>query len=69
MADRQPLVRAMRYPYETSDERRARLIRIRQEIAAGTYETSARMSAAVAALASELKGRVNLAGKARRRPK
>ena len=61
----------MKRPAEKSSDRAARLAEIRRQIAAGTYETPERLSAAVDALLEDLEGRETSADKdrPRRRPK
>jgi len=59
----------MKRPHESPDERDSRLVEIRRAIAAGTYETTERLSAAVDALLADLDGRGDFADEPRPRPK
>ncbi|HVU86709.1 MAG TPA: hypothetical protein VHD36_05280 [Pirellulales bacterium] len=54
------------YQSETRDER---LVRIRREIAAGTYETPERLNIAIERLAADLEDRDDFAATRPRKPK
>lgn len=54
---------------ETPLERQTRIITIRREIAAGTYETPERLEAAIEALAVDLEDRAKSDGARPRKPK
>jgi len=68
-AEAVPTETMMNRPDDTCDQRQTRLLEIRQEIAADTYETPARLSAAVEALLDDLEGRGEFSGRPCRRPK
>ena len=54
---------------ETPLQRQTRMIMIRREVAAGTYETPERLEAAVEALAADLEDRAKSDGARPRKPK